>query len=243
VAYVFLQVFNASAADLMPPGNQLLDSLPDAVKQPLRDDFETVSLARGQSLMRQGEPARYVYFPAGCLISVVAGLESGESVETATVGREGFYDVCGLFGVPAAGTAAIVQIPGPALRIEMTTLWTRLADPRLREALGPYAAWLIGVMTQSSACFAHHQVTERLARWLLMARDGIGQDELPLTQEFLAMMIGAQRPTVTLSIQALESGGMIEHRRGVVQIIDSEALEDATCECYALAKHRHDFIP
>jgi CRP-like cAMP-binding protein len=187
--------------------------------------------------MHLGHPLEFVYFPTTCLASLVAMTESGNMVEASTVGKEGFIGMQALFGLPAmASTGCVIQIAGEALRMPVSQFSQDIEDGRLRRALGAYVGWVMAVINQSAACLAFHPVQERLARWLLMVRLGTEQDEFPLTQEFLAVMLGSHRPTVSIAMGALENAGFIEHRRGVIRIVDSLGLESASCECFAMTE-------
>ena len=149
------------------------------------------------------------------------------------VGADGFTGLTTLFGMRAAGTRAMVQIGGEALRMPIEPFEQHLADARLRQPLGVYASRTLSRIAQSTGCVAFHPIEQRLARWLLMVRDSLDREEFPLTQEFLSYMLGVHRPTVTIASRLLVNAGLIEHRRGVIRIIDPEGLEQASCECYA----------
>jgi CRP-like cAMP-binding protein len=189
-------------------------------------------LSRGEFVIRAGEPIEAAYFPIGSLLSLVVTLESGETIEATTVGMDGFAGVELYLGRPAAELSCIVQVPGEALRLDARAFRRRLADEHLRERLGGYTAAMLRAVAQSIACMAFHPVGRRLARWLLMVRDGTGRSEFPLTHDLLAVMLGVHRPTVTLAVRSLEENGLVEHSRGRIRLIDSAGLRRAACECY-----------
>jgi CRP-like cAMP-binding protein len=167
-------------------------------------------------------------------------LPDGQMVEIATIGREGALGGLAVLSGESSPAAAMVQaemdvcyrLPAAAFREEMDR---HEAFSRL---LLRYGQALVGFIMQSTACNAIHSVEQRLARWLLMAHDRVGRDEFPLTQEFVAMMLGASRPTVTLVAGTLQRAGLITYRRGQLRILDREALEAASCECYGVTADR-----
>jgi CRP-like cAMP-binding protein len=217
--------------------NRLLDNLPQDLAARMAEHLELVHLERSTSVMQPGVTIDFVYFPTTCLISLVSTTDSGNMAEASTVGQDGFVGIAAIFGQPAvATTSGIIQIEGDALRMSVEQLEIAIQDSRLRRALGNYALWVIAVITQSAACQAFHPVQERLARWLLMVRFSTGRLEFPLTQELMAIMLGAQRPTVSIAIGALENAGFVQHRRGVISIVDEPGLESAACECFAITQ-------
>lgn len=215
--------------------SRFLNSLPSDILTSLKPDLEPVELARGDYLMRAGEAVEYVYFPTSCLISLIVVLESGNTIEAATVGNDGFAGISAFLGIEQSDLTAIVQMEGEALRMSLPAFQRHLGVAGFRERLGAYAAKTLATVSQSVACIAFHPVHERLARWLLLVRDGTERDEFTLTQEFLATMLGVHRPTVTIAIRFLESAELIEHRRGMIRIVDVDALTEASCECYRLS--------
>ena len=225
-----------SASPTVP--NLLLAALPlDDYKQ-LAPTLEIVSPKLKDILHKPGEPLQHVYFPGGGgFLSVVTVLEDGRMVEVATIGREGMV-----------GAAAVSdQGPAPAMAIVQAVMDTccRMTAKAFRREMDrhgafyhvmtQYAQALVGVVMQSTACNAVHSVEQRLARWLLLAHDRVGRDEFPLTQEFVAMMLGAARPTVTVVAGTLQRAGLITYRHGHVTIVSRDGLEHASCECYRAA--------
>jgi len=214
--------------------NLLLAALPPADLERLLPTLDTVSLKLKEMLHKPGEHIQYVYFPGGGFGSMVTVLEDGGMVEVATIGREGALGVTAVLDGLPPSSASMVQgesetwyrMPADTFRAEMAQRGA------FYELLTRYSQALVGFIMQSTACNAVHSVEQRLARWLLMAQDRMGADEFPLTQEFVAMMLGATRPTVTVVAGTLQKAGLITYHRGRVAVLDREKLEEASCECY-----------
>jgi CRP-like cAMP-binding protein len=217
--------------------NLLLAALPVDEYTRIIESLDPVSLKLKTLLHRPGEPIEHVYFPGGGFCSILTLLKDGRMVEVATVGREGMVGVSAVLDGNPVSSVSMVQgeteicyrMTGEAFRQEM--------DRRgvFYELVTHYAQALVGFMMQSTACNAVHSVEQRLARWLLMARDRMQSDDFPLTQEFVAMMLGASRPSVTIVANTLQRAGLITYRRGQINIIDGDKLEAASCECYRTA--------
>ena len=214
--------------------NLLLASLPKADSDRLMSGLEIVPLVLKTLLHKPGEPIDFVYFPGGGFCSIVTVLEDGSMVEVATVGREGVLGLSAVAGVTPTPAAAMVQGATDTCYRMTAEAFRREMDRRgpFYELMTRYSQALTGQIMQSTACNAVHTIEQRLARWLLMARDRMEADEFPLTQEFAAMMLGATRPTVTIVAGTLQRQGLITYRRGVVRILDGRRLEAASCECY-----------
>ncbi len=214
--------------------NLLLAALPPEDVQRFRRRLDVIRLPLKQFLHRPGDLIEYVYFPGGGFCSELTVLESGEMVEVATIGREGMVGIFAAKNGHVAPSAAMVQaeseicyrLPADVFRSELER------GGRFSELVTLYTHAHIAFIMQSTACNAVHTVEQRLARWLLMAHDRVGRDEFPLTQEFVAMMLGVARPTVTIVAGTLQKAGLIAYRRGIVAILDREGLEAAACECY-----------
>jgi CRP-like cAMP-binding protein len=188
-------------------------------------------------LHKPGEHVEHVYFPGGGFCSIVTVLQDGSMVEVATVGREGMVGVTAALDGSPVSSATIVQGETDTCYRMTAEAFRREMDRRgaFYELLTLYSQALVGVIMQSTACNAVHKVEQRLARWLLMAYDRMGTEAFPLTQEFVAMMLGANRPTVTVVAGTLQKAGLITYHRGRVTILDREKLESASCECYRAA--------
>lgn len=218
-------------------GNCLLDRLP-------RDDYlrllphsELVSLPHGQAIYQPHDPTAYVYFPTRGVLSMVVGMEDGRLVEAATVGNEGMAGVHFFLGLDVCPIKVICQMPGEILRVAVVAFQQAMRINGGFEALlRRYAAYSLRFATQTVACNALHQVEERMCRWLLTTQDRIGGSEFLMTHEFLAEMLGVRRQTVTVIAGNLQSAGVISYRRGAVRIVNRARLEQASCECYAVAR-------
>jgi CRP-like cAMP-binding protein len=178
-----------------------------------------------------------VYFPGGGFLSMLTVLEDGSMVEIATVGREGMVGVSALLDGALATSVAMVQGATDTCYRMSVDAFRREIDRRgaFHELMAHFAQALFGFVAQSTACNAMHSVEQRLARWLLMAQDRMASDEFALTQEFVAMMLGASRPTVSVVAGTLQKAGLIKYRHGRVTIVDRKNLEAASCECYRAA--------
>ena len=177
------------------------------------------------------------------MVSFVIRFEDGDAVEVGTVGNEGMVGVELLAGVDRGLNEAMVQIEGEALQIPAAMLAAAAReDADLRLKLGRYLECFHFQIAQTAACNAAHSLEQRLARWLLLARHRNGADELPLTHEFLAMMLAVRRAGVTVATGTFEQAGFIRNRRGIVRIIDVEALEEVSCECYRLIREQEDAL-
>jgi CRP-like cAMP-binding protein len=205
------------------------------------DALEPVQLERHKVLIEPDKRFEHVYFPQSCMISIVTLLESGEVIESATIGSEGVVGLPLFLGLETVNTRAICQMPGQALRMRSDSFRKAIgASPALRTALGLYTQTLIAMLGQGGACIGSHSVEQRLARWLLTISDRVGADEFSITQEFLAQMLGAQRPTVTVTAGLLQSAGFIKYRHGHIEIVDRPNLEDSACECYELIRRLYE---
>ena len=199
--------------------------------------MEIVPLTLKEIIQKAEDPVEHVYFPGGGFLSVVTVLEDGGMVEVTTVGREGAVGVSAALDGATADAATIVQgetdvcyrMTAKAFRQEMARRGA------FYQLLTRYTHAFVGVIMQSTACNAVHSIEQRLARWLLMARDRMGSDQFTLTQEFVAMMLGANRSTVTIVAGTSQKAGLITYRRGRVSVLDRDKLESASCECYQTA--------
>jgi CRP-like cAMP-binding protein len=222
-------------------GNRLLARLPGEELDALRPHFEPVSLAHAQYLIAPHEPISYVYFPTTSLASLVTVLEDGSTVESGAVGREGMVGIPVLLDARMTPMETLVQIPGEAIRVKASAIKESFdRGGALHTLLHRYIHTLFVVASQSAACNRRHHVESRLCRWLLMSSDGIGSNELALTQEFLATMLGVRRAGVTQAALDLQEAGMINYTRGRINILDRERLEAATCECYHMVKEEYN---
>ena len=196
--------------------------------------LEFVELPTHTVLNEMSEPIAFAYFIESGLASVLNVMEDGKSVEVGLTGQEGFVGIPLLVGFNSSPSRVIMQIEGSGFRIGAREFAALLpACPMLQKFLQRYSQELGVQATQVAACNRLHEVDERLARWLLMSQDRIGGETVPLTQEFLAHMLGTRRASVTLAAGMLQKAGLIKYTRGEVRIENRKELEDAACECYA----------
>jgi len=232
-------------ANRLPPGenrpppieNRLLAALPPEIYQRIAPTLDVVPLILKNILHKPGEPIQHVYFPGGGFCSIVTVLEDGNMVEVATVGKEGMVGTSVVLDGSPPRSAVMVQGESNTCYRMSAGAFRKETDRQgpFHDLIARYASALTGFIMQSTACNAVHSVEQRLARWLLMAQDRMGRDDFPLTQEFVAMMLGATRPTVTVVAGTLQRAGLITYHRGHVTILDREQLEAASCECYRTA--------
>jgi CRP-like cAMP-binding protein len=222
-----------------PAGNPnlLLAALPAADYARIVPSLTVVPLTLKSILQKPGDPIREVHFPGGGFCSMLTVLQDGNMIEVATVGREGIVGVSAVLDGTLSTSAAMVQgETDTCYRMNVDAFRQEVnRHGAFHELMTHYAHALFGFVAQCTACNAIHSVEQRLARWLLMAQDRMGRDEFPLTQEFVAMMLGASRPTVTVVAGTLQKAGLIRYRHGRVTIVDRESLEAASCECYRAA--------
>jgi CRP-like cAMP-binding protein len=214
--------------------NEMLLGLPRNVCNNLVSKTQLVKLPIHSVLNEVNEPIPYLYFINSGLASVLSVLQDGKSVEVGLTGREGFVGVPVLVGFKTSPTRVIMQIEGAGYRILPKDLLAAMkTSPPLERSLLRYSQELALQASQIAACNRVHEVDERLARWLLMSQDRIGGSLIPLTQEFLAHMLGTRRASVTVAAGMLQKAGLISYVRGQLKIEDRERLENASCECYA----------
>ena len=223
-----------------PPGvgaNSLLAALPESVQQELAKSLEPVELVSGDVLAVPNEALEYAYFPMTAALSMINVLPDGRAVEVGTIGHEGMFGLPLLFGLGSTPAKVIVQIDGHAHRIEANVFADMIVRFKpLQERLLRYAQAFLDSVSQSVACNRLHPLEERCARWILMAHDRIGRDEIPLTQQFLSFMLGVRRAGVSVAAEALQSAGLLTYTRGRITILDREGLESAACPCYAIMR-------
>ena len=215
-------------------GNRLLAALPAADAEKLLLGLRHVILPNERVLLAPRQTVQYAYFPVDGAVSLLMIMEDGTPVEVATVGSEGFVSVESILSTDQSPYEVICQTEVEALRADVADLRAafRASEP-LRDVLLRYAAVVFSCTGRSVACKVTHPVEQRLARWLLMTRDRIRADELPLTQDTLARMLGVHRPTISEAAEALRARGLIAYRRGKIAITDRPGLEQASCEHYA----------
>jgi CRP-like cAMP-binding protein len=213
--------------------NELLLNLPEKERQAVYPQLVFMPLRTHDVLNESGAPIQHVYFMNSGLASVLNVMEDGKSVEVGLTGKEGFVGLPLIVGFKSSPARVIVQIAGSGYRIGARALLDTLHKcPTLEKRLHRFSQVLAAQASQIAACNRLHEVDERLARWLLMSRDRIGSDLVPLTQEFLAHMLGTRRSSVTVAASILQKAGLVRYTRGQVMIVNPKGLEEAACECY-----------
>ena len=221
--------------------NGLLRALGLADRATLEADFEAVDLKFKASLHEPGDPTPYVYFPDDGVLSLLTVLENGMAVELGHVGREGMADISVFLGLEASESRIIVQVPGTALRMDSERFREHLdAQPDLRRIMGAYVLEFFTMVAQTTACNGQHSIEQRFARWVLMTQDRTIRREFPITQEFLAEMLGVTRPKVSHAAGAMQRRGLVHYHRGLMTVEDRTGLEATACECYALVWGRFE---
>ena len=217
--------------------NGLLVALPAEHLALITPYLTQLELERGRLLYDPGDPIDQIYFPHDGVISLMTVMENGAAIESTTIGPEGALGLMAAVAPRQSLSRAIVQTPLKVARISADRLheaWKR--SPQLRDLIDRHTEALYGHAIQSVACNALHSVEARFCRWLLTCHDRISTDTVALTQEFLADMLGVQRTTVTAVARSLQEKGVIRYRRGVVDIVDRQALQTMTCECYGVIR-------
>jgi CRP-like cAMP-binding protein len=204
----------------------------------LEPDLKEISGAQGLVFLEPGDAIDRIYFPQSGMISLLVVSREGDMIEVSTVGREGALGLHRGLGGRRSFTRATVQIPGRFTTIAAHTFErASLSSPSLREMIARYTEMLWAEAQQIAACNAVHDASSRLCRWLLQCADHINSLQLPLTQEFLAQMLGVRRTTVTLLAQELQKRGAVKYSRGKMTILNRKMLEDWACECYGVIQH------
>lgn len=220
-----------------PNQNQLLAALAGAEFEPLAARLELVPLALGQMLYAPGGQLQHAYFPTTAIVSLHYVTESGASAEIAGVGNEGMVGISLFMGGDTTSSSAVVQTAGQAYRLEHRTLQREFHRAGLMQRLLlRYTQALMTQISQTAVCNRHHSVQQQLCRWLLLTLDRVPSQELVMTQELVASMLGVRRESVTEAAGKLQRAGFISYRRGHIAVIDRSKLETHACECYAVVK-------
>jgi CRP-like cAMP-binding protein len=223
--------------------NRFLATLPPHDFSLLAPHLRTIPLERGVMLHDVGEEFEHVYFPHSGMVSLVAVMQSGADVETATIGRAGVIGASAGLGAKQSVGRAIVQLPGTGAWLSACQFHAAANRSQgIRDLIVRYNDLLLAQVQQSVVCNALHTMEGRLCRWLLQAHDCMDGNAIPLTQEFLGQVLGVRRTTVTIAAQLLQSSGLIQYRRGLIQIVDRPQLEELSCECYAVVRRHTDKI-
>jgi CRP-like cAMP-binding protein len=228
-----------SAAD--PKANRLLDALPPSIFGRWQASLEPVDMPLGQVLYEPGVVLSHVYFPTTAIVSLLNVMEDGASAEIAVVGREGLVGISLFMGGESTPSRAVIQSAGTGFRMAAAQLKVELERSGLvLRLLLRYTQALITQMAQTAVCNRHHSLDQQLCRWLLLSLDRLAGDELIMTQELIANMLGVRREGVTEGALKLQKAGLIRYARGRITVLDRAGLERRSCECYLVVKKEYD---
>ncbi|MFZ4758832.1 MAG: Crp/Fnr family transcriptional regulator [Burkholderiaceae bacterium] len=222
-------------------GNRLLDALPEDAWLRWQPQFDRIAMPLGMVLCESGSPSSYVYFPIDAIVSLLYVMEDGASAEIAVVGNDGIVGVSLFMGGESTPSRSVVQSAGHGLRLPAQALMREFnrAGPVMHLLLR-YTQALITQMAQTAVCNRHHSLDQQLCRWLLLSIDRLDTDDLVMTQELIANMLGVRRGGVTAAAGELQKAGLIRYVRGRITVLDRAGLERRTCECYAVVKREYD---
>ena len=220
--------------------NHLLASLPDAEWQRWLPHLEHVDMPLGRVLYESGSTLTHVYFPTTSIVSLLYVMESGASAEIAVVGNEGIVGISLFMGGETTPSRALVQSAGHGYRLTSQLIKEEFKRPPVLHLLLRYTQALITQMSQTAVCNRHHSLDQQLCRWLLLSLDRLQGNELVMTQELIANMLGVRREGVTEAALKLQRAGLIAYARGHIRVFDRLALEQRCCECYAAVKAEYD---
>lgn len=222
--------------------NHLLLAMPQALSKELAPNLKEVSLQRGDRLHEPGETIYDLYFPIDCVLSITIVMSDGTMAQTGLVGNREVLGINAFMGGrETTQTTYVVQIPGRAFRIDASILLKEFdCNKDLRDVMLRYTQAFIAQISQTTACNSLHKIDQRLARWLLEVHDRIEGDQIRLTQEFMADMLGVRRAGVTQTAQKLQEDGLIHYNRGHVHILDRPRLETFSCECFKTLKEEYN---
>lgn len=217
--------------------NRLLEALPDEEREALWSSGGEVDFPKGHKVFASHERFTHVFFPETSVFSLVTDLSDGNSVESGTIGYEGFVGLPIYLGGAGCPQRTVVQVPGKALEIKAGDFMKLLPTlPHLSALLNRYALAYVSQISQTAACNSQHSILQRCARWILLTHDRVGSREIQLTQEFLAYMLGVRRPSVTVAEAELKKRGLIDYSRGRMHILDRKGLEGISCECHEVVR-------
>ena len=224
-----------------PLQNHLLNALSPAARERLFPHLELVAMPLGKVLYESGDLLRHVYFPTDCIVSLLFVMEDGASAEIAVVGNEGLIGIALFMGGETTTYRAIVQSAGNAHRLDAQQLKNEFhRNGQMQILLLRYTQALITQMAQTAVCNRHHSVDQQLCRWLLLSLDRLSSNQLIMTQELIANMLGVRREGVTEAAGKLQKLGVIEYGRGKITVLDRPKLEQLCCECYEVVKKETD---
>jgi len=224
-----------------PRQNHLLDALPETDYVRLLPQLELVAMPLSQALYESGCKLQHVYFPTTAIVSLLYVLESGASAEIAVVGNEGILGISLFMGGETTPSRAVIQSAGFGYRMKAKNLKDEFdrAGPVMHLLLR-YTQALITQMSQTAVCNRHHSIEQQLCRWLLLSLDRLSSDDISMTQELIANMLGVRREGVTDAAGKLQRDGLIEYSRGHIKVLDRPLLEKRVCECYQVVKTEFD---
>ncbi|MGM0564313.1 MAG: Crp/Fnr family transcriptional regulator [Pseudomonadota bacterium] len=225
-----------------PTQNRLLATLPASVQKRLFEHMEYVPMSLGMVVHESGNNADYVYFPTDSIVSLLYVMEDGDSAEISVVGKDGVVGISVFMGGGSTPSRAVVQSAGGAYRLASRHLKAEFnhQDSDFRTLMLRYTQALITQMSQTAVCNRHHRIDQQLCRWLLLSLDLLESNQLTMTHELIANMLGVRREGVTESAGTLHRMGIIEYHRGKITVLDRPKLEELCCECYAVVKKETD---
>ncbi|MDC7690350.1 Crp/Fnr family transcriptional regulator [Vogesella indigofera] len=228
-------------ATITPQQNHLLGALPAEVLERLLPHFELIELPLGKVMYESGDALRHVFFPTDAIVSLLYVMESGSSAEISVVGNEGMVGIAVFMGGESTPSRAIVQSAGYAFRLSGSHFKNEVnRHAELLQLMLRYTQALITQMAQTAVCNRHHSIDQQLCRWLLLSLDRLPSNQLTMTQELIANMLGVRREGVTDAAGKLQRLGVIEYSRGHITVLDRPQLEQLCCECYAVVKKETD---
>lgn len=219
--------------------NSILSALVGSTAASVLEHGVLVQLALRQQIYEAEQPIKEVYFPLNCVLSIVARMRDGKEIEVGTIGREGTSALPIVLGAHTTANECYCQVPGAAIKISGDLFQHfRKTNKTFAVHLDRYLQAYVNFLGQLAGCNRLHHIEQRCARWLLLTHDRVDRDDILLTQEYLAMMLGSGRSGVTLALAALQRAKLIRYTRGHITILDHHGLEAESCECYAVAKEQ-----
>lgn len=223
-----------------PKHNHLLAALPEAEWQRWRPQLQWIELPLGKVLYESGSPQSHVYFPTTAIVSLLYVMENGASAEIAVAGNEGLVGIALFMGSESTPNRAVVQSAGQGFMLGAQAIKDAFTRAPVLHLLLRYTQALITQMAQTAVCNRHHSLDQQLCRWLLLSLDRLQCNELVMTQELIANMLGVRRESVTACARKLQKIGLIHYSRGRITVLDRPALEKRSCECYAVVKKEYE---
>src|SRR5471032_2659695 len=221
--------------------NRLLGAMEAASRKRIDAHLEPIQLELGAVVCEAGGLLKHAYFPQGNVLSLLTVLENGSAIETANIGREGAFGLFAAMYSRVSFNRCLVQLEGAMVRCPIELLQSEFKNSEhVRDLFVSYSETLLSQVQQTVACNSMHTTEERMCRWLLMMHDRAEGAPLAYTHEFLAHILGANRKSVTLAAQAMQTAGLISYHRGTMQVVNRKGMEKASCECYAIVKERFD---